>query len=304
MKKIITAVALIAVSCSSMSAPLPSGYGPNGPAQNTWQPDEQTRKFIASQPDLVGKLPEELKNQANHDREKVLENTYRERNQIMHSLHLDPKNTGYLYIFLSESMPENMRLRYADSAIWTGGILLFNGINKDHDIPWFVKNVMLKMTRLHDSSPSISLDPRLFQTFGVTSVPAIVYSTIPPYSLCPTKVEKTYVADDGQKIPYRVCAPADETKYWKITGAVSMQYALEQFADDGAPGVKGMLKKLSIGLATGQKVKEMTPEEYQSANGPGMINTTVNMITNNNNSQNYWDQGIGVGKQSSPKPKP
>lgn len=307
MKKILTMAAIgFTLACASAhgadKATLPSGYGPNGPAQNTWQPDSDMKKVFEESRHAMDNMPPGIKAQAEHDRAKVLRNTYQERDQVMKLLHIDPSKVGYVYYFVSESMPDTMMYRYAMDSIWIGGILDFNGINPKHDIPWFVSHVMSKYMRHTDSSPTMSLDPRLFQAFGVTAVPTIVYSTVAPNRLCEKKIVKTYVTDDGRKVPYRVCAPMDPDKYWKISGAVSTQYALEQFKEAGAPGADKLLKQLAVGLSQGKKLDIMTKDDYQQASGPGAIGSTMQLITNNRSGSNFWNSGIGLDKHGAPMP--
>ncbi len=212
-------------------------------------------------------------------RKDVFDKTMAEHNSIIKQFNLDPQKTGYLYFFESTSMPENMRYEYARDAMWTGGLVVFNGIQNDHDLPWFIKNVMGKLSRPNaHSSPSISLDSRLFQAFGITSVPAIVYSTSNPMDLCENQRLSSFVTEKGETLPIHLCNEADPKTYWKITGAVKTQYALEQFAKAGAPEAEKLVRIMAA-ASMGQKSDETMDEKtYQAAPGPDSLSSTIQLI--------------------------
>lgn len=272
---------LLAPMIALAENPAPSGYGPNGPAQNTWQPDSTISKAIDAAPD-AGKADTAInrlaaKQQA--ERQGVFDKTLAEHQTIIREFGLDPKKAGYLYFFESTSMPENLRYEYARDAMWTGGIVVFNGIDKDHDIPWFIKNVMGKLARKDaKSSPSISLDSRLFQTFGITAVPAIVYSTVNPQDICMEQHASSFVAKDGQTLPIHLCNAADPKTYWKITGSVKTQFALEQFAKDGAPEADKLVKIMAVASQGLKPGETMDAKTYQSAPGPDSIGSAMELM--------------------------
>lgn len=280
MKKIALSLLLLPVLALA-DQPAPMGYGPNGPAQNTWQPDSGMAKAMseAQQAGSVDTALNRLAAQQQSQRQAVFDKTLAEHESIIKEFGLDPKKTGYLYFFESTSMPENLRYEYARDAMWTGGIVAFNGIEKGKSLPWFIKNVMGKLARSKaNSSPSISLDPRLFQTFGITSVPAIVYSTESPQNLCFNQHLSSFVDKDGETLPIHLCDAADPKTYWKITGAVKTQYALEQFAKAGAPEMDKLVKIMAA-ASMGQKPNEVLDEKaYQSARGPDSLGGAMSLI--------------------------
>ena len=233
---------------------------------------EQAHKATQAVPPAIEKSIEASK--AKIDRQVL-----NERSQALHQLGIKSDGVGYLTILVSTSMPQGMLNGYAQSAVWAGGVIAFRGVEPGHDIPWFVTHVMHALVR-PGASPSITLDPRVFSAYGVDAVPAIVYSTAEPGTVCAKQVVKTIQRPKKPPLEYHDCAPADPADYWKMTGAVSVAYALRRFAEAGAPGAKRMLRAVEADPMTGAGRQPLTLDShaYAQATGPGSIANVMQLM--------------------------
>jgi len=233
---------------------------------------EQAHKATAS-------VPQDIRQSITASKAKIDQQVLTERRQALHQLGIKSDGVGYLTILVSASMPQGMLNGYAQSAVWAGGVIAFRGVDPGHDIPWFVTHVMHALVR-PGASPSITLDPRVFSAYGVDAVPAIVYSTAPPGTICAEQVVKTIQRPKKPPLEYHDCAPADPATYWKMTGAVSVAYALRRFADASAPGAKRLLRAVEADPLTGDGRQPLTLDTtaYAKATGPGSIANVIRLM--------------------------
>jgi len=238
------------------------------------------RKALLDQAHRATKtVPADIKKSIAASKAKIDQQVLTERAQALHQLGIKTDGVGYLTILVSASMPQVMLNGYAQSAVWAGGVVAFRGVEPGHDIPWFITHVMHALVRL-GASPSITLDPRVFSAYGVDAVPAIVYSTVPPGTICAEQVVKTIQRSKKPPLEYHDCAPADPADYWKMTGAVSVAYALRQFADAGAPEAKRLLRAVQADPLTGTGRQPLTLDAhaYAQATGPGSIADVMQLM--------------------------
>jgi type-F conjugative transfer system pilin assembly protein TrbC len=166
-----------------------------------------------------------------------------ERAKILRFLGINPEGRDSLYIFVSWSMPLDMLRAYAVEAMWTGGALVFRGVPPGRTIPDFFLKDLKQLVYDKGASAIISLDPRLYDTYGVTAVPAVVLTSDRSNLTCIGAGEHK-VTSKGKSASYSLCPPMDGKKYWKMSGAVTLDYALESFKAAGSPGVDTFLNAL------------------------------------------------------------
>ena len=178
-------------------------------------------------------------------RRTAMQHLVSQRSQVLKLLGVPERSTGYVYYFVSTSMPDSLLKAYARDAVWDGGILVFRGIVPGHGIGWFLRHVMLKLKHVtvDGSTPTVTIDPNLYDAYSVKLVPAIVYSTTQPWQTCSHTVPATLVTG-GKTVRYHHCAPEGTNSYWKVSGAVSTWYALSQFHAMGAPGSGRLLQTM------------------------------------------------------------
>lgn len=273
-------LSLTAMLAMAQPAPKPLWHDPlDFPVPPASVQAEAQAKLRRQSGKAIRDLPQGIRSSINRSMKRIHQNLTAERSQALAQMGIDPHKTGYLTILVSTSMPDNMIAGYAQQAVWTGGVVTFRGIKKGKTIGWFIRHVMKKWIR-PGASPTMTLDPRPFSAYGITAVPAIVYTQTPPGQTCNKSTTKT-VKQGPNKPPlkYQVCAPADPDSYWKITGAVSVRYALRQFARDGASGAALMLRAATAdpyGLE--KKPVMLTPDAYAKAAGPGSISDVLHLM--------------------------
>lgn len=125
-----------------------------------------------------------------------------------------------LYIFISSSMPKTLIQQYMDDAVRYRGTVVLRGLI-DNSMRQTINEIQ-EIVDANDGQGGLSIDPKTFEVFGVNAVPAIVLAE-DPAELC--------MSQD--------CA-IDAPVFDKVTGAISVIYALETFANHG--DLKGLSK--------------------------------------------------------------
>lgn len=171
-----------------------------------------------------------------------------DRQSLLTFLGIDPMGGTSLYFFVSFSMPIELLRSYAMEAMWSGGTLVFRGIPEGKDIASFITTELVQLFNGKIDIGSMSLDPRLFELYGVDVVPSIVLTRDNSQVTC-TAGEKKIQAGEKQ-VSFQTCGPLDESNYLKISGAVSTDYALRQFIENGFPQAKSNLSALAKGSAS------------------------------------------------------
>ena len=189
-----------------------------------------------------------------------------ERSKVLDFLGIRPEDETALYYFVSYSMPVEMLRSYAIEAMWAGGTLVFRGPRPGRDLQQFITEDMAALVWGKGASASISIDPRLYDVYKIKTVPTIVYSKDRKNFECQgvNPVSFTY---NKQNLSYDTCPPLDESKYWKLTGAVTTDYALRAFIDDGAVSAKVNLAALAKGVSGGAADGTPVPKAQQPFTG-------------------------------------
>lgn len=128
-----------------------------------------------------------------------------------------PEGSAPLFmVFVSLSMPRDALARLIADTTRAGGVVVFRGF-PGNDAKAFVAGMKSVLTS-PEQQAHIAIDPRLFRAFGVSAVP-------------------TYVAASSD---FELCAGLNCTTavppYDRMTGNVTLEYALESFADNRGPG--------------------------------------------------------------------
>lgn len=174
-----------------------------------------------------------------------------ERDKVLRFLGIDPEGRDSLYIFVSWSMPLSMLRAYAVEAMWTGGALVFRGVPPGRTIPQFFTQDVRQLVYDKGASAVISVDPRLYDTYQVKQVPTIVFTHDRSNPMCANAGERTITV--GKKsAKFALCPPLDPSKYWKISGAVTVDYALEEFKAHGSAGADKLLRALARAYQDGK----------------------------------------------------
>lgn len=181
-----------------------------------------------------------------------------QRKEALQGLGLDAEEPAALFYFVSWSMPLELLRSYVVDAMWAGGTLVFRGVPPGYDMAQFVTGPMRELVYDKGAHASLSIDPRLFEIYKVQSVPAIVYTQDVSHPLCTPDIQHSFKAGD-QELQYTGCHPVDASKYWKMTGAVSTDYALRAFIDDGAQGAVKHHQALARGMREGHQPTKAQP---------------------------------------------
>ena len=185
---------------------------------------EAVAKFYSEQyQSALNKERERIKADLFHMREK-------ENNAIMYpdaikNAELALGKESYLYIFISSSIPQNTIRAYVQDV----------ALLKEQNIMIVLKGLMGKPAKLKETAKYIkniiqqdpqcqskckvykarfSIDPRLYEQYNITEVPAFVYD----------RQVKTIKPDIGKKQENK-----RDDEYYKLKGDVSLEYALEKF---------------------------------------------------------------------------
>lgn len=179
-----------------------------------------------------------------------------DRKQVLEFLGVNADGESGLYYFVSWSMPIEVLRSYAVEAMWAGGTLVFKGIPAGMDMKTYISNSLGDLVYGKGASASISIDPRLYDVYDVKVVPTIVYTEDRNQFACDSEVKRTLVVDK-QEIPLYRCPTIDPSKFWKISGSITSDFALRQMIGAGAKGAEVHLNALAKGFATGETVPKL-----------------------------------------------
>ena len=147
-----------------------------------------------------------------------------DREKILNFMGLS-ETRNHLYVFVSYSMPEDMIRAYAREALWSGATLIIKGFEEGETFKDFMRDKGLKLINNQGLTSSLQIDPKLFESFAVDYVPTIVLSKEDYTSFCEPSGVKLHPSNVTEKCKER---PSDS--YVKISGSVTLDYALEQFS--------------------------------------------------------------------------
>lgn len=156
---------------------------------------------------------------------------------------LDLGEQDRLYFFISFSMPESLIRGYALDAARAGGELVLRGVEPGMNLRDFTRERLLKVLRPGGMTAPIQIDPRLFDTYDIDTVPTIVLAKEDPMGVCQTA--KRQIGEiNGQQLEYQGCPKGNPEDYWKAEGSVTALYALEEFSKGGASNAEVYINAL------------------------------------------------------------
>lgn len=244
--------------------------------------DKDAKAFVEYSLNAIEHAPKEIKELGEALRRRgeklTVESIERERERVAKLAGVDLKGPGTLYYFLSFEMPIEMIRTYVIESIYTKGVIVFRGMREGRtQIKDFAKKDIMPLMYGSNNKQqvAIKIEPQLFDAYKVTVAPTIIYSENLEGLYCFIPNEWTYeqkkqvtkevngqqvTETEVKKIPLRTesCLPLNPDKYWKITGAVTTHYALEQFIEKGATKAQDYLDKLKDAY-TGTPPKEAKP---------------------------------------------
>lgn len=196
-----------------------------------------------------------------------------ERSKILRFLGINPDGNSALYYFVSWSMPLELLRAYMVEAMWAGGTLVFRGVPDGEDLREFVTKKLYYLVYGKGASANISIDPRLFEGYQVQVVPAIVFTTDRSNFTCAGQKQTQWIYKD-QTLAFPSCELKDPNLYWKVSGAVTTDWALRKIIEAGGEGARVHLEALAKGASgtpgktqkpfVGQWREVLTPEERQA----------------------------------------
>jgi len=156
-----------------------------------------------------------------------------QEHEFLNSLGLSEESQSELYVFITWNMGEKLINQYLDDAVASGAKVILYGAPADVNsmeeyFNKYIKNMMGNRSVYSD----VILDPTLFESYDVQLLPAVVYAPA-SQGLCKESyfAEEVYI-DKTFEMPR--CVPEAQDSYYKITGTVSVEYALEEFKKAGA----------------------------------------------------------------------
>lgn len=182
-----------------------------------------------------------------------------QRNKVLRFLGLNPNGNNSVYVFLSWSMPLPLMRQYVIESMWSGATVVFKGIPPHKQLGQFIVNDLRKLVYNKGASANISLDPRLFDAYQVSVVPSIVLTSNRSNFQC-KGVNPVQFQYADQTLSYDTCPPMDPADYDKVSGAVSLSYALQLFKDGGNPAAEPYLQAIAKGWAGGKAPGKMETE--------------------------------------------
>lgn len=151
-----------------------------------------------------------------------------------------------LYIFVSRSMPEELIRAYSLDASYSGAVVVMRGVSEGETLDSFIRGEFVKNIKPSGVGALAQIDPRLFDAFSVDVVPSIVYTSSSLAGICM----------DAQSTQHN-CTKANDDEFYKISGSVTVKYALEKFIKSGADdGANRFLSALKSNYQTGDPVNE------------------------------------------------
>lgn len=173
----------------------------------------------------------------------------KDHNRLLRFLGINPQGTTQLYIFVSWSMPLSMLRAYEIESMWTGAPLVFRGIPKGTSLRKFITKDLRELVWGKGAGADISLDPRLYDLFGVKSVPTIVLSKRVDQITC--ALAESFSAGKEGTLSYDRCAGRDPNSFIKVEGSITTAYALREFDRHGWPQARVYLNALRKGYSHG-----------------------------------------------------
>lgn len=182
-----------------------------------------------------------------------------DRDKVLEFLGIDPSGPQTLFYFVSFSMPLEVLRSYTLEAMWAGGTLVFRGVPPGKTVHEFLTEDVSKLAYGKGAAAHVSIDPRLYDAYKITTVPSIVVSKVMTRVQC-AGIEPVQFKVGKLDASYDKCSPFEEEDYWKVTGNVTSSYAFEVINEQSNGLALPYAQALAKGLATGTvSKKEQVP---------------------------------------------
>lgn len=144
------------------------------------------------------------------------------------------------FIFVSRSMPDSLIRSYAIAATDYGMMLIFRGPNKG-ELDLF-KSLVDWGNLFHTTghTMAVQMDPRLFDAYEIKTVPTIVLTKTASLDICSNMTTEIFTYQ-GEDIPVKRCAKQPEDTYCKLSGSVTVPWAVDHMAQGGCQYAKEFL---------------------------------------------------------------
>lgn len=172
---------------------------------------------------------------------------------VNRSLGINPQK-GTLMVFVSHSMSDDFIRSYLHESAWSGAKVYVRGIPKGMNLITYIRKTVGGLIGKKQGA-GISINPRKFGMYGITQVPAIVWDEGDP-SICKSRSRKTLKDDLGHDEDVMTCEGAS-SDFYKISGGVTIEYALRQFIKAGATGAQDRLDSLRRNVYHNEKADKV-----------------------------------------------
>lgn len=191
------------------------------------------------------------------------------RAAVMDLLDID-ETQSQLYVFVTFGMPIDMIRAYLREAMWSGAILVVKGLPPGMDMMSFSQQLVAPLVGRKGASAALQIDPTLFDLYEVDVVPSIVLNEDLSRTTCIGDASRQETDMEGRVWDIRACRPAAEDSYYRIGGAITLDYALERFIAEGSEQAQVRLDQMRevLGARSGDNQKPADPETWDDIPTP------------------------------------
>lgn len=189
------------------------------------------------------------------------------RNQTMKQMGM--RTEEVLYVFLSHSMPEALLKSYIREAMWYGGIVVMRGFPEGHDLKSWIREYANDLVSGKSVMAEIRIDPVPYDLYGVERVPTVVWDENPQPDDCAETFKAMAVDDRGDMQQIDRCTPKGIESFYRMSGSVTLDYALGEFGKAGAERAEERMGKGREFLEPqGNQLQEPYQGDWQSEPSP------------------------------------
>ena len=215
-------------------------------------------------------------------------------------------DTGRLYSFVSRSMPRSLLRAYARDALFLDATLVVKGVRKGTTIKEYMEEAVAEFNSAEGQVlAGIDINPNLFDMFNIQTVPAVVWTNRMGLddvgNGCPRMPEGSapvisLPGPDGSPLfaERPTCAPAPESSYFKISGALSMPYVLDRFEAAGAPKIA--MDKMRTRLAEHHANVHQGSQEADGGNNMAPVSAELRLDQLPRRALEFWREELKTKK--------
>lgn len=158
-----------------------------------------------------------------------------------------------LYVFITFEMPEKLIKETLRDAMASGATVVIKGMPADaNSLDEFLARYLKAFRSDKGYNPNLQIDPRLFDVYDITVAPTILWTKEATKDVCQEQEIKS-TPYRGRHFNLRTCVKSDD--YIKISGAVTMSYALDMFLEEGVD-VQARIDSLNKWYALSEKSRQ------------------------------------------------